>query len=64
MGKYVWFDTNGNGIQDDGDTGINGVRVELYNNEGSRKLASTVTRSVYYSSGTNSVYDPTVTGSV
>lgn len=63
IGKYVWIDTNGNGIQDDGDTGLNGVTVELYNGS-STKLASTVTRSVYYSAVTNSVYDPSVSGSV
>src|SRR5262249_49195373 len=29
-GDYVWQDTNQNGIQDAGEIGINGVRVELY----------------------------------
>jgi trimeric autotransporter adhesin len=31
IGNFVWTDTNGNGLQDDGTTaGINGVVVELY----------------------------------
>jgi hypothetical protein len=31
MGDYVWYDANGNGVQDDGaDSGINGVRVMFY----------------------------------
>jgi len=31
IGDYVWFDANGNGLQDDGDdAGINDVRVILY----------------------------------
>ncbi|KJB89603.1 hypothetical protein AZ66_00795 [Paenibacillus sp. E194] len=63
IGKYVWIDTNGNGIQDENGTGLNGVVVELYNHN-NEKLTTTVTHSVYYSSVTNSVYDPTVTGSV
>ena len=42
LGDYVWLDTNGNGIQDDGDTGINGVTVNLYDCAGN-PLASTTT---------------------
>jgi hypothetical protein len=31
VGDYVWFDENGNGLQDDGaENGINGVRVIFY----------------------------------
>ena len=33
-GDYVWIDTNENGIQDDGATGLDGVRVELYEDNG------------------------------
>ncbi|MBB3842159.1 hypothetical protein FHS57_006190, partial [Runella defluvii] len=33
-GDYVWIDTNKNGIQDDGATGVSGVRVELYKDNG------------------------------
>ncbi len=35
IGDYVWEDLNGNGIQDDGNTGISGVQVELYEADGS-----------------------------
>jgi uncharacterized repeat protein (TIGR01451 family) len=37
VGDYVWFDNNHNGLQDDGNTGVNGVLVNLYldsNNSG------------------------------
>jgi uncharacterized repeat protein (TIGR01451 family) len=34
LGNYVWLDTNQNGIQDDGATGVAGVRVELYQDNG------------------------------
>lgn len=30
IGDTVWLDTNGNGIQDDGEVGIPGARVKLY----------------------------------
>ena len=30
LGDFVWLDTNGNGLEDDGQTGINGVKVNLY----------------------------------
>ncbi len=30
LGDYVWLDTNGNGQVDTGETGINGVKVNLY----------------------------------
>ncbi len=31
VGDRVWNDTNGNGVQDAGETGINGVTVQLLN---------------------------------
>jgi len=31
LGDYVWEDTNADGIQDSGESGIQGVTVELYN---------------------------------
>lgn len=34
FGDYVWRDENRDGIQDPGEAGINGVRVELYNDDG------------------------------
>jgi large repetitive protein len=30
LGDFVWVDTNKNGLQDDGPTGLNGVNVRLY----------------------------------
>jgi len=33
-GNYVWEDTNQNGIQDGSEFGIDGVRVELYEDDG------------------------------
>lgn len=30
LGNYVWVDTNYDGIQNDGNTGVNGVTVDLY----------------------------------
>jgi len=34
IGDYVWLDENRNGIQDDGQIGINGISVELYHCDG------------------------------
>ena len=30
LGDFVWADLNGNGLQDSGESGINGLKVELY----------------------------------
>lgn len=30
IGDYVWYDSNRNGLQDDGQMGLNNMRVELY----------------------------------
>ncbi len=30
IGNYIWFDTNGDGIQDDNESGISGVKVVAY----------------------------------
>ena len=42
LGDYVWNDKNANGIQDDGETGINGVTVRLLSCAGA-ELNTTVT---------------------
>ena len=34
LGDFVWDDTNGNGVQDGGETGISGVTVELLDSGG------------------------------
>ncbi|MBA4383491.1 MAG: hypothetical protein C0410_02025 [Anaerolinea sp.] len=31
LGDFVWFDENGNGVQDVGEAGVNGIEVKLYN---------------------------------
>jgi hypothetical protein len=41
IGDFVWNDTNGNGIQDTGESGLSGVTVKLY--DGSNTLLSTTT---------------------
>lgn len=38
IGDFVWVDTNGNGIQDSGEPGINGVTVNLLNSDGTPVL--------------------------
>ncbi len=42
VGDYVWYDKNGNGIQDAGEAGISGILVTLYDNTGT-PVASTIT---------------------
>lgn len=52
IGNYVWLDTNGDGIQDAGESGIDSVRVELYDALGNL-LAFDTTNALgqYYFSG-------------
>jgi hypothetical protein len=43
LGDFIWIDLNGNGTKDAGEPGINGVKVNLYqdaNNDGIPSLAS------------------------
>ena len=42
IGDRVWYDLNANGVQDSGETGINGVTVQLYNSS-NVLIATTVT---------------------
>ena len=53
IGNRVWIDTNRNGIQDAGESGIAGVTVDLY--EGSTKVGTTTTdvNGNYYFNSTN-----------
>ncbi|HSS49624.1 MAG TPA: SdrD B-like domain-containing protein, partial [Thermoanaerobaculia bacterium] len=44
IGDLVWKDTNGNGVQDSGETGISGVTVQLLNSSGT-VIATTTTNS-------------------
>ena len=43
LGDYVFIDANKNGAQDTGDSGLNGVKVYLYDLAGTTRLDSTVT---------------------
>jgi hypothetical protein len=43
LGDFVWFDTDGDGVQDAGEPGIPGVTVTIYNSAGTIALYSTIT---------------------
>ncbi len=47
VGDFVWRDSNGNGIQDTGESGLAGVLVKLYTSSG-HYMASTTTNSYGY----------------
>jgi len=53
LGDYVWFDANGNGLIDSGETGVGGVTVDLLNAAGTSVLSTTTTTSSGYYSFTN-----------
>lgn len=44
IGDKAWLDTNGNGMQDIGETGMPGIRIELYRNG---ELAASATTDLY-----------------
>ena len=46
LGNFVWSDTNGNGLQDSGEAGVDKVVVELYDTAG-KLIASTITGDDY-----------------
>jgi hypothetical protein len=51
LGDYVWEDRNANGIQDDGETGINGATVNLWrdlNGNGVRDRRKRIARDNHY----------------
>ncbi|TAE30617.1 MAG: DUF11 domain-containing protein [Cytophagales bacterium] len=48
LGDYVWLDNNGNGVQDPGESGVQGVTVTLYSN-GSAVATTTTSASGLYS---------------
>ena len=43
LGDFVWDDTNGNGIQNSGEPGVDGISVQLYDSTGTNLLATTTT---------------------
>lgn len=54
IGNLVWLDTDRDGIQDGGEIGLEGIRVELYSNTGTLLGFDTTTANgTYYFSGRN-----------
>ena len=53
LGDRVWLDTNNNGVQDSGETGVAGVTVDLLNAAGNATLAVTTTNASGLYSFTN-----------
>lgn len=53
IGDFIWRDWNGDGIQDDGEEGIAGVKVELYDSTGTTLLQTAYTdaNGYYYFNG-------------
>ena len=51
IGNYVWFDANGNGIQDPDESGIAGVKVDLYAGDTKVGTATTDADGYYYFGG-------------
>ena len=49
LGNYVWVDTNHDGEQNDGNTGINGVGVTLYDVNGNVISTTTTDANGFYS---------------
>ncbi len=43
LGDYVWYDANGNGLRDAGESPISGIKIELYQCGGSTVLATAYT---------------------
>ncbi len=48
LGDYVWLDSNDNGLQDTGETGVAGVTVDLLNSTATSVIAVTTTNSTGY----------------
>jgi len=55
LGNFVWLDNNGNGIQESAESGINGIVVQLYNEQGN--LIGTKNTTVNPNTGTNGWYE-------
>ncbi len=49
IGDYVWYDDNGDGVQDAGEPGIPGVRVVLYDGDGNFVADTTTDDDGFYS---------------
>ncbi|MCB9262903.1 MAG: carboxypeptidase regulatory-like domain-containing protein [Flavobacteriales bacterium] len=48
LGNRVWYDLNNNGLQDNGEPGVPGVRVRLLDNTGNTVIDSTTTSGLGY----------------
>jgi LPXTG-motif cell wall-anchored protein len=46
IGNYIWYDTNGNGIQEDIEEGVSGIKVCAYN--GNKKYCDTTDKHGHY----------------
>jgi LPXTG-motif cell wall-anchored protein len=46
IGNYIWYDTNGNGVQDDIEEGIDGIKVCAFN--GNKKYCDTTNKNGKY----------------
>ncbi|NJL75261.1 MAG: hypothetical protein HC892_09770 [Saprospiraceae bacterium] len=57
VGNYVWEDTNANGLQDDGETGINGVQVTLMITYPDGTMSTIVTTTVNDAAGNPGFYE-------
>jgi len=57
LGNYVWIDTDGNGLQDDGETGINDVEVTLTIEYPNGDMITVVTTTVDDADGNPGFYD-------
>lgn len=55
LGNFVWLDNNGNGIQESAESGINGIVVQLYNEQGI--LVGIKITNVNPNTGTNGWYE-------
>ena len=53
IGNRIWNDINTNGIQDAGESGINGITVNLYNAAGTQVGTTTTTNGEYYFNNAN-----------
>ncbi len=48
IGNFVWFDANGNGIQDNNESGLSGITVKLYDCNDNLISVTTTNSSGYY----------------
>lgn len=59
IGNYVWLDADKDGVQDAGELGLEGVRMELYDNVGNLLAFDTTNSIGHYSFSGNNIDDAT-----